>query len=56
MFPIDKKGGVHEALYLLFRWYVVPPNIIVDGFKEQTLVVFKHKVAEVGCHLRQMEP
>ena len=30
-FPITNKGGVHEALSLLFHQDEVPPKIIVDG-------------------------
>ena len=31
-------------------------KMIVDGSKDQTLGVFKRKVAEDGFHSRQMEP
>ena len=50
-----KKGDEHESLYLLFQRNGVPPKMIVDGFKEQTLGNNKRKVAEAGCHLRQTE-
>ena len=53
---MTKKGGTHEACFLLFQRYVVPPKMIVYGSKEQTLRVFKRKVAEAGCHCRQIEP
>ena len=53
---MDTKVGAYEALSLLFQQYGVPPKIIVDGSKEHTLVVFKRKVAEASCHLRQTEP
>ena len=56
MFPMAKKGDAHEALSLLFQRDGVPPKMIVDGSKEQTLGDFKRKVAEDGCHLRQTEP
>ena len=56
LFPMDKKGDAHEALFLLFKRDVVPPNIIVDGSKEHTLGDFKLKVAEAGYHLIQTEP
>ena len=55
MFPIDKKGGAHEALYLLFQQDVVPPKMIVDGSKEQTLGYFKRKDAEAGYHMSHTE-
>ena len=51
-----KKGDAHEALSLLFQQDGLPPEMIVDGSKEQTLGVFKRKVAEPGYHLRQTEP
>ena len=56
VFTMAKKGGAYEALSLLFKRYGVPPNMIVDGLKEQTLGDFKRKVAEAGCHLRKMKP
>ena len=49
------KEGAHEALSLLFQWYVVPPKTIVDVSREKTLGIFKLKVVEDGCHLRQTE-
>ena len=51
-----KKGDAHEALSLLFQRDGVPPKMISDGSKEQNLGVFKRKVTEAGCHLRQTEP
>ena len=55
-FSMDKKGDAHDALSLLFRWDGVPPKMIFEGSKEQTLGVFKRKFAEAGCHLRHTEP
>ena len=51
-----KKGGAHEAVSLLFQRDRVPPKMVVDGSKEQTLGVFKRKVSDTGYHLRQTEP
>ena len=51
-FPMAKKGGAHEAIFLFFQRYGVPPKKIVDGIKDQTLSVYKRKVAEAGFHLR----
>ena len=56
VFPMAKYGVAHEALSLLFQRDIVPPKMIVDSLKEQTLGVFKRKVSETGCHLRQTEP
>ena len=44
VFPMDKKGGAHEALYLLFQRFAVPTKMTVDGSKDQTMGVFKRKV------------
>ena len=55
-FPMAKKGDAHEYLSLLFQRDGLPPKIIVDGSKEQTLGDFKRKVAESGCHLSHTEP
>ena len=54
-FTMAKNGDVHEALSLLFQWNGVPPKTIVDSPKEHNLGVFKRKVEEAGCHLRNME-
>ena len=51
-----KKGGAYEALYLFFQKDGVPPKMIVDGSKENTIGAFKHKVSEAGYHLRRTEP
>ena len=39
VFPMAKKGGAHEALSVSFQRYGLPPKIIVNGLKEQTLNV-----------------
>ena len=49
-----KKGYAHETFSLLFDG--LPLKMIVGGLKEHTLGVFKRKVEEAGCHLRQTEP
>ena len=56
MFPMYKKGDAHEALSLLFQQDGVPPKMIDDSSKDQTLGDFKRKFAEAGYHLRQTEP
>ena len=55
-YPIKRKGQAHEALSLLFRRDGVPPCMILDGSKEQTLGEFRRKLKEADCHLRQTEP
>jgi len=47
---------VHEGLSLLFKRDGVPPKIIVDGSKEQTMGTFAKKVRQADCWLKQTEP
>jgi len=54
--PIKQKGDAHETLSLLFHWDGVPPAMIMDESKEQTLGDFRHKLRKADCHLRQTEP
>ena len=34
----------------------VPPHLIMDGSKEQTLGDFRKKTRRFGCHIKQSEP
>ena len=54
--PMTSKGEAHESLSLLFHRDGVPPTMIFDGSKEQTLGNFKRKLKEADCHGRQTEP
>ena len=54
--PMKHKGDAHEALSLLFHRDGVPPVMVMDGSKEQTLGDFRRKLKEANCHLRQTEP
>ena len=48
MFPMAKKGDSREAFSLLFQQYGVPPKMIVDSLKDQTmgdLSVRFHRIA-----------
>ena len=51
-----KKSEAHEALSLLFSCEGVPPVMVADGSKEQTLGQFKRKLMQADCWLRQIEP
>jgi transposase len=53
---MKRKGDAHEALSLLFHRDGVPPAMVMDGSKEQTLGDFRRKLKEADCHLRQTEP
>jgi hypothetical protein len=55
-FPMKRKGDAHEALSLLFHRDSVPPAMVMDGSKEQTLGDFWRKLKEADCHLQQTEP
>ncbi len=50
------KGEAYKSLSLIFHWDGVPPMMIFDGSKEQTLGDFKRKLKEADCHGRQTEP
>ncbi len=43
-YPMKSKGEAHEALSLLFQREGVPPLMVMDGSKEQTLGKFCHKL------------
>jgi hypothetical protein len=54
--PLKQKGEAHEALSLMFKPDGVPPEMILDGSKEQVKGAFRRKLKEVNCHLRVTEP
>ena len=41
--PMKKKSEAHETLSLLFQQDGVPPTMITDGSREQTIGKFKKK-------------
>ena len=55
-FGLRAKSEAHESLSLLFKRDGVPPEMIMDGSKEQTQGIFKRKLREADCHQRQIEP
>jgi hypothetical protein len=54
--PMATKGDAHEGLSLLSHQDGIPPAMIFDGSKEQTLGNFKRKLREADCHGRQTKP
>ena len=54
--PMKRKGEAHETLSLLFHRDGVPPAMVTDGSKEQTLGDFRRKLREADCHPRVTEP
>ena len=53
---MKKKSDAHEALSLLAQRDGVPPVMIMDGSKEQTMGKFRKKTREFGTHVKQTEP
>ena len=49
--PLRLKKHSHETLSLIFKQYGVPPKIVVDNSKEQTLGKFARKCREADFHL-----
>ena len=54
--PMTKKSDAPFALDRLFRHEGVPPEMIMDGSKEQNLGDFARKLRDAGCHRKQIEP
>ncbi len=54
--PMKRKGEAHETLSLMFHRDGVPPTMVTDGSKEQTLGDFRRKLREADCQLRVTEP
>ena len=48
--PMKQKGEAHETLSLLFHCDGIPPVMILDGSKEQTLGEFRRKLRQADCH------
>jgi hypothetical protein len=54
--PMKRKGGAHKTLSLVFHSDGVPPTMVVEDSKEQTLGEFRQKLREVDCHHQVTEP
>jgi hypothetical protein len=50
------KSDAQDLLSLLFQRDGVPPKMIMDGSKEQTLGRFKKKCQDADCRIKQTEP
>ena len=48
--PMKKKSDVQFPLDRLFRHERGPPEMIMDGSKEQNLGDFDRKLCDAGCH------
>ena len=51
-----KKRDAHHGLSLMAAQYGIPPHLIIDGSKEQTLREFRKKARQFGCHIKQSWP
>ena len=56
VYPMRVKKHAHETLSIIFKQDGVPPNVVVDDSKYQTLGKFAKKVREADCHLVATEP
>ncbi len=50
------KWEAHEVLSLMFQREGVPPLMVMEGSKEQTLGKFHQKLQEAGCERKITEP
>ena len=53
---MQKKYEAHKSLSLLFSRDGVPPRIIMDGAREETMGKFRKKACEANCHVKETEP
>ena len=50
-FPMKRKSDAHEGLSLLAQQDGIPPLLVMDGSKEQTLGMFHKKAREMGVQV-----
>ena len=53
---MTNKSDAPFSLVRVIRYEGVPPEIIMDGSKEQNLGDFARKLRNYGCHRNQIEP
>ena len=53
---MKKKRDAHHGLSLMAARDGVPPHLIMDGSKEQTLGEFRKKARQFSCHIKQSDP
>ena len=56
VYPMHNKSHANEAFSLLFKQEGVPPDMICDGYFQQTKGHFAHKCHKADCHLWAIEP
>ena len=52
---MKRKGDAHDTLHLFFKIDGVPPKMIMDRSKEQTLGSFRKKCQDPDFHIKQTE-
>ena len=55
-YPMSNKSDAHEGFSLMAQRDGVPPVLVMDGSKEQTLGTFRKKAREAGVQVKQTEP
>ncbi len=55
-YSMKTKGEAHEVLSHMFQRKGVPPLMVMDGSKEQTLGKFCQKFQDSGCERKITEP
>ena len=56
VFPMQKKSDAHHGFSSLAQRDGVPPILVMDGAKEETLGEFRRKAKEMDCRVKQTEP
>ncbi len=56
VYPMKTKGEAHKAVSLMFQCGGIPPSMVMDGSKEQTLGKFRRKLVDAHCQLKQTKP
>ena len=56
IYPMKKKSDAHDGLSKMAQRDGVPPLIVMDGAKEQTMGTFRKKAKEMGARVKQTEP
>ena len=56
VFPMHKKSEAHHGLSSMAARDGIPPVIVMDGSKEQTMGEFRRKARQMGIRVKQTEP
>ncbi len=56
VYPMKTKSKSHEDLSLMFQHKCIPPSMVMDSSKEQTLGKFCQNFVDAHCQVTQTEP